>query len=59
MAPGLSIVALGKSFDAFKAQLGRVAEEEEQIDNAFFAFTRRLAGYRAAISDGRRCWRKT
>jgi len=33
-----------KSFDAFKVKLRRVAGEDEQISDAFFAFTRRISG---------------
>ena len=37
---GLMFVAFGNSFDAFKAQLRRMAGEEDQITDALFRFTR-------------------
>jgi putative iron-dependent peroxidase len=41
---GLMFVAFGKSFDAFEAQLRRMAGEDDQICDALFAFTRPLSG---------------
>ncbi|MDA0229098.1 MAG: Dyp-type peroxidase [Proteobacteria bacterium] len=41
---GLMFVAFGKSFDAFEAQLRRMAGEDDQICDALFRFTRPMSG---------------
>jgi putative iron-dependent peroxidase len=41
---GLVFVAFGRSFDAFEAQLRRMAGEEDGITDALFRFTRPLTG---------------
>lgn len=41
---GLMFVAFGNSFDAFEAQLRRMAGEEDQITDALFRFTRPVSG---------------
>lgn len=41
---GLNFVAFGKSFDAFEAQLKRMAGHEDGVTDAIFAFTRPLTG---------------
>lgn len=41
---GLVFVAFGRSFDAFEAQMRRMAGEEDGITDALFRFTRPLTG---------------
>ena len=41
---GLMFVAFGKSFDAFEAQIRRMAGDEDQITDALFRFTQPLSG---------------
>lgn len=41
---GLVFVAFGRSFDAFEAQMRRMAGEEDGITDALFGFTRPLTG---------------
>jgi putative iron-dependent peroxidase len=41
---GLVFVAFGRSFDAFEAQMRRMAGEEDGITDALFAFTHPLTG---------------
>lgn len=41
---GLNFVAFGKSFDAFEAQLKRMAGAEDGITDALFKFTRPVSG---------------
>ena len=41
---GLVFVAFGRSFDAFEAQLGRMAGHEDGITDALFRFTHPLTG---------------
>ena len=44
MSAGLNFIAFGKSFDAFEAQLKRMAGIDDGITDALFSFTRPLSG---------------
>ena len=53
---GLMFVAFGKSFDAFEAQLRRMAGEEDGITDALFRFSRPVTGgyyWCPPVRDGR------
>lgn len=53
---GLMFVAFGRSFDAFEAQLGRMAGLEDGIEDALFRFTRPETGayfWCPPVRDGR------
>ena len=53
---GLVFVAFGRSFDAFEAQLNRMAGAEDGIADAMFTFTRPVTGayfWCPPMSDGR------
>jgi len=57
---GLMFVAFGKSFDAFEAQLRRMAGKEDGITDAIFKFTRPVSGgyfWCPPIDNGRLDWR--
>lgn len=53
---GLMFVAFGRSFDAFEAQLGRMAGLEDGVEDALFRFTRPETGayyWCPPVRDGR------
>ena len=55
-AAGLHVVAFGKTFDAFEAQLQRMIGAEDGIVDALFAFTRPVSGayfWCPPLEDGR------
>ena len=57
---GPNFVAFGKSFDAFEAQLKRMAGAEDGITDALFQYTRPIKGsyfWCPALSTGRLDWR--